>query len=479
MRLVSSGELIFNPYTAVEAQINAAAKSLSVYFGEIDSSLDDGVSVKKALKRGSIESNMRRLLSSSRLIGFQHAAAVTRARMPALYGRDIASSAEKRASKVDRWMHRTTKRVLKSSPDSEHILSSERALSAVQFEAAREYFKGLRDGFQGSGAKKGWVTGSDPCDDCQENEDAEFISMDDDFPSGDSFPPGHLHCFLADTTVTATGVSNIFKRRFKGEVIIISVAGVEDIAVTPNHPILTQRGWISAKQLQLTDSLVQCFDPAGFAIALNPYNNYVETSIQKVANTFRMYGGVVSSSVPTAAPDFHGDMSIDNEVDIISTTGFFANDFTMPLREYGQYSAFVSTNRSVSSAACETFPVFSSPTQVLEATFGTASSSVSGCGNLLSELRGPLFIDQFDSFAYGSLLETEKRESLRYQPSRESGAFSNVCDRLSGLVRLTNPLKLNSRNIDTVHVYNLQTDCGFYLANSIVVHNCGCWLTVR
>lgn len=42
--------------------------------------------------------------------------------------------------------------------------------------------------------EKYWSANNDPCDDCQENEDASPIPLGDTFPSGDDAPLAHPHC---------------------------------------------------------------------------------------------------------------------------------------------------------------------------------------------------------------------------------------------------------------------------------------------
>lgn len=115
--------------------------------------------------------------------------------MPVLYGRKVMAAAENRSDKVNQWMKATTKNVLHNSPDSEHVLSKDRALNAARYEAARAYFKGVQDGFQGTGWKKSWITSQgESCDECLANEDDGPIDVDDIFQSGDSYPLAHLSC---------------------------------------------------------------------------------------------------------------------------------------------------------------------------------------------------------------------------------------------------------------------------------------------
>ena len=188
--------LIFNPYAAVEQQISAASSTLAGMFSEIDSALDKGKTIKQAVHGTKIEAVMHRAIASSRLSGFMHGAKYSGKNMPSNYGRDIGAFAEKRAAFVGRSVRRTTRRTLRTVPDSEFVLSRDRALSAARFEAARSYFKGVNDSFRGTtGWGKGWATAEgDSCEECLANEDMGLIAMSDTFASGDVFPPLHLLC---------------------------------------------------------------------------------------------------------------------------------------------------------------------------------------------------------------------------------------------------------------------------------------------
>jgi hypothetical protein len=104
--------------------------------------------------------------------------------------------AEQRAKIVDRQMLKTTKRQLRQSPTSDSfILSRQRADRAIRYEAAVHYNKGLLTALRGSRLHKAWITtGDNPCPECIENEDAGFIGVDGEFPSGDLAPLAHLNC---------------------------------------------------------------------------------------------------------------------------------------------------------------------------------------------------------------------------------------------------------------------------------------------
>ncbi len=203
-RLLSAGGLVMNPYYQLDKQIGAAASGISEHFDIIDSGLDRGLSVKKASRGHRIEVITRGLISSARLSGFQHGAKHTKKKMPALYGRQLQEVSAERAHEVNRLMRRTTRKRLRSTPDSDYILSRDRAISAARYEAANAYFAGVKDAFSGTGWQKEWITSSaEPCENCQSNEEEGPIDVDATFDSGDDYPAIHLGCSCAVIMVRA------------------------------------------------------------------------------------------------------------------------------------------------------------------------------------------------------------------------------------------------------------------------------------
>ena len=99
-------------------------------------------------------------------------------------------------------MLRTTKRRYRSKPDSDFTFSEGRALAAAKYEASRAYYRGVRDGFEGSSDfEKAWITSSEnPCEECMDAEDQGYIDTGDDFVNGYGWPAAHLNCQCLITT---------------------------------------------------------------------------------------------------------------------------------------------------------------------------------------------------------------------------------------------------------------------------------------
>lgn len=72
------------------------------------------------------------------------------------------------------------------------------------------------------------------------------------------------NCVVADTIVHAVGATHVARRWYEGEVVDLVGGAVGHGAtpptlctVTPNHPILTDRGWVRADSLHMGDHLVR------------------------------------------------------------------------------------------------------------------------------------------------------------------------------------------------------------------------------
>jgi hypothetical protein len=199
---VPSIPAVFNPHAMMEHQIKVSSNHVRAFFDEIDSALDKGESVKNAIRspKGGLQDDrfdgiFSRLISQARLAGFGHGASVSKKSMPAMYGRDVSDRANVRASKVNDWMKRSTRKWLTAVPESDYVLGKERAMRAAQYEASRAYFQGLKDAVGGANFEKAWLTSAgESCEDCQANEDEGGIPVADSFSSGHGYPPAHLSC---------------------------------------------------------------------------------------------------------------------------------------------------------------------------------------------------------------------------------------------------------------------------------------------
>jgi hypothetical protein len=133
-------------------------------------------------------------------------------------------------------------------------------------------------------------------------------------------------CLTGDTVVDSAVVRAVFRRWYNGEVFEIRTGHGRKFTTTPNHPMLTQRGWVSARHLCESDYLVCDARQQDFSPARQQNINARPTAIGEIFDTV----GAVSiiERERTSKPDFHGD-GIDGYVDILRvnralTVGAFA-----------------------------------------------------------------------------------------------------------------------------------------------------------
>jgi len=319
------------------------------------------------------------------------------------------------------------------------------------------------------------------CEGCIENADAREIEEDELFPSWDGFgpvdePPLHPHCFAAGTLVTPGGrVTAQTQRWYSGKVVILGVPGVDDITVTPNHPILTRRGWVPAGLLTLSDEVLQCVRPLDAMRLLYPDYEHVESMIEQVSSSPMMAGDVTRRSVPVTSEAFHGDGTEDTEVHVVGTTGALSN-YVLRVNEMNdllidgllRYGGFPWLSLFLERPL----------TKLVMAALHASDGIVGGIGATGTPLSGHGSVLQTDSVFDAALLKSQFLPVANDDGAGYSDALGDINHALASQVRFVKLGKVETSDFSG-HVYNLETQDGYYVANSIIVHNCTCSVTYR
>lgn len=347
--------------------------------------------------------------------------------------------------------------------------SEERAQLIARTEISIANGKGALDSYKeikalGYNIKKEWLPDNDPCPECQANADQGPIDVEDEFESGDDTTPAHPRCLVGDTDIAASGVTRSFKRRFHGKVCVINIGGEKPLTITPNHPVLTNRGWIAAGGLQLTDRLAKCVNPSSALTLFSPHDNHIISRIEEVSGALLMAGEVTTCTVPTSPVDFHGDGIPDGYVDIISTNSFLKDT------AYGLQGSTLSaahlggTVLHADGAAALLLPADSAPTN--GGISGGSASGTNGCGDTSSLLSV--------SLADGGNGQAKSNEISANSQVRTPDHPCEINARLSGEIEFVEILDFSISEDFCGHVYNLSTKTGWYIAQNIIVHNCEC-----
>jgi len=136
--------------------------------------------------------------------------------------------------------------------------------------------------------------------------------------------PRHFNCVLADCLVSPGGrISAASERRFEGDLVVVRTAGCRELPCTPNHPILTARGWVAASALRIGDHVI-CDARSQRGGTIDGDHQQMPARIQDVARSFLGSRGVIAMPVPMTAEDFHGDAR-QGEVAVVGTDRFLRN----------------------------------------------------------------------------------------------------------------------------------------------------------
>lgn len=134
-----------------------------------------------------------------------------------------------------------------------------------------------------------------------------------DPPSAEHLRAVGVMCFPGQTKVLAPGIQMSYRRVYSGELVTIKTASGNELSGTPNHPILSRRGWVALGELKKGDRVFRGLD-IGKLMGSNPDYQGEPTPIQEVHDLCSDAGSM--ERIPGIPFDFHGD-GRDGEVDVV------------------------------------------------------------------------------------------------------------------------------------------------------------------
>jgi hypothetical protein len=330
----------------------------------------------------------------------------------------------------------------------------------------------------------------------------------------------HWDCFPAGTLVSGPPVVGAVTRWFEGELVVLRTASGDQLACTPNHPILTRAGWTAAAAVKHGDHLIRRGDIERVMGSVHPDEQNVPAPIEEIARAAVEARSVLTVRVPVAPEDFHGD-GVHGDIAVVAANGLLLNDLVyaavaqpvseavlvgmglgaagLPsggsLREF-RFRPRCSSNRGV-SVLNEGSPLRGSQALVA-ATATLRDPNVGSCfmeppdhtglgdSEFVGQLsgRGASFVGASD---HGDVRSTQSGPDGRgftsgaeHPPrSEQLGDLTLGCpevgsERLGGMaiqVAGDEVVEICRRKFEG-HVYNLETEGHWYTANGFIVHNC-------
>lgn len=291
----------------------------------------------------------------------------------------------------------------------------------------------------------------------------------------------------------------------------------ERIVTTPNHPIITKRGWIAANMLNVGDNILG-IDKNTLHIS-NVESDKTKASFSNLFDTLKVIFGQVSCG--GLSGDFHGDGVIDNDVDIVdvdravgielkfmgiqqSQQFDFARAVSSALCSMDSFSSFdflgissLHAPNSIVSCACSLQSLLSSHSShaddvrlaaaanIYPILAKYSSDNISRYAKLLGDTSGanPALIGlanevliKVNLIVWGALVGFEFDPTLLQSDSQNFGVSADSFGNFRGVESVIVEVNYLSDEVigESGHVYNLETKKGWYNIGSVTVKNCRC-----
>lgn len=284
-------------------------------------------------------------------------------------------------------------------------------------------------------------------------------------------PPLHPNCFPGDALVTASpAITGATSRPFDGELCVIRTSDELVLRSTPNHPVLTPTGWLPAQHVCVGDYLVTHGVNQRVSHAfINHDTQNSPTTIEQVSKLCATFPGVVRTEVKVAAPHFHGDVPVEGEVAVVLTNGGLLQHMLSSQSEQVCDSI-------LGRAPMQSFPLTGLRTshEPFEWIKHATSRLIRGTRQLLSNvrrralharelLRAPV------TQGFPSLEQRDAYSANRKAELFVDAAYSDAISKEGN--RLTRVVSVETSQFSG-HVYNLETERGWYAIDTIITHNC-------
>lgn len=301
-------------------------------------------------------------------------------------------------------------------------------------------------------------------------------------------------CVPAETEVVPAGnISRIYRRWYEGEFVTIATAAGNKITLTPNHPVLTARGWLPANEVKPGDKVINAVSHK-LGNLMVEHDVGVKAPIGALFDSLFEPSGLHVEKRCASQADFHGDgMGGDEYVDVAALDGDLGNGCDTNIgqsindvllcgiamggllpADKGANELFLADRSGLKPSKLNTGSFEAGVEPGLGSGPGYSSENVCRACTGLEKLNGDLFVSlgervSTSSWALSSsgvLVEEgcDGSYGCAVHPSDAGAAFS---------VKIASDDVLSvSVELRACHVYNLECDLGYYIADGIIIHNC-------
>lgn len=291
-------------------------------------------------------------------------------------------------------------------------------------------------------------------------------------------PWNTINCFDGNVNVfNSQNAIKSYKHSYTGELLHVKTASGIEFTVTPNHPILTDKGFIAVGTLNIGDNIIIGGVRKNNLVRFAPNKNEIPTEFCAFHDFFKVMGEF--KRVRSANGNFHGDVS-DSDVEVITLKSFLPNRvisfFGKKIKNF--LFAFARFVKKFFRGKC-----FSD-------VFHIGSGDCSAC-NVGGKSDVLLFSKRSLRHSIKHCFGTVTGGNIVFTQDTINNIATNIVynrklfDRLPRFIGFDKIVGID-RSITTHIVYNLETKNNLYLANSIaqrtkkvnhigaIFHNCRC-----
>ena len=326
-------------------------------------------------------------------------------------------------------------------------------------------------------------------------------------------PAEEPFCFPGDLRVPfANGVEKAYRRWYSGQLTKIVTASGKSLCATPNHPVLTSRGWVAIGSLDKGDNVVEIAEKNFGSSEQNQHN--ASPTFAQIFSALREFG--ISEVADGKVKQFHGDGSNSN-VDIVSTARelWFGHEALRPKR-VGQFNLAVAEHCRTCVSALQAFfergwyassslmrflrqtlpPFYAFASHAEEACVASPPRFLFDLGEMgRNNVTADLVASGQRKDAFAAFETTLNFDGVEAVTPRLRQALAEIDftatvarpkehgldtkgggDLFKGApfgTQTSRVVKVNEQFFSG-HVYNLQTESGWYVTEGIITHNCRC-----
>lgn len=348
------------------------------------------------------------------------------------------------------------------------VRAARTAITSAQNGGRMDSYKAASD--MGIKVRKRWVATKDGrTRHAHQKLDGQTVDWDESFTSelgkirfpGDprAKPANVYNCFVGDVKVASDSkLIRSYKHIYEGDLITVKTAGGVQFTCTPNHPILTPNGWVSAELLNNGDNILVTFGEQNVFGGVNPDIKHTFPSFDAVHKFLYKAGGKRTCSFSV---NFHGDIPTSN-VEIITQKRLLRNNRNPSIRKR--------INKFLLKLSDKTFARKRSFVEHFRRICASSFGFMRSRCKALSFLWRRLSHSNVHGFRPSTDMNVVLPEYSIDNLPAETVIRSELLDGLSGKVFFDKIVSVEVSSANC-HVYNLQTENGYYFVNSIIPQN--------